>query len=83
MSNGFVPTRLARPSHSGVYPVRYVAQTKADPSDDGHYCDAYAYWDNNLGRWARPAMSVNIAENVRRTARREFSTRQDMAWKVA
>lgn len=84
MSNGYVSHTKARPTHSGVYAVRYIARAMHDPDDLGHECEAFAYWDNGLKRWARACLGVNIAlgDRVKKTAQFFYHTRQDLDWKA-
>jgi len=83
MSNGYVPMSVAKPHKSGVYHVRYVSRNLSDPDDkDGHWCEAFAYWDNPLKRWARPSFGINTALSAKRTAAFFYHQRQDMEWKA-
>lgn len=82
MSDGFVSMAVAKPSKSDVYAVRYIAKALHDPDDVGHECQAFAYWDNQYKRWARPTMAIVIAINVRKTAAFQYHTRQDLDWKA-
>ena len=83
MSNGYVSMSVAKPHKSGVYAVRYVSRNLADPDDrDGHLCEAFAYWDNGLKRWARTSFGVNIALQAKRTAAFYYRQRQDLDWKA-
>jgi len=82
MSNGYVSMKVAQPTRSDVYRVRYIARAMHDPDDLGHECEAFAYWDNRVKRWARPCLAVTIAINVQRTAAFHFHTRQDLDWKA-
>lgn len=82
MSNDYISHLVAKPSHSEVYAVRYIAKALHDPEDEGHECEAYAYWDNKLKRWARTCLAMSIALNQARTAHFYFHTRQDLDWKA-
>ena len=82
MSNSFIPMSVAKPTHSGIYAVRYIAKALHDPEDKGHECESFAYWDNGLKRWARPCMGINIALNVKKTANFFYHSRQDLDWKA-
>lgn len=82
MSNGYITHAAAKPTHSGIYAVRYIARAYNDPEDEGHECEAFAYWDNGFKRWARPCLGINIALNVKKTAQFYYHSRQDLDWKA-
>ena len=69
------------PKHSGIYPVRYIARAMHDPDDLGHVCEAFAYWDNGLKRWARPSLGINMALQAKKTAAFFYHSRQDLDWR--
>lgn len=82
MSNDYIAHAAAKPTRSGVYAVRYIARAYNDPEDEGHECEAFAYWDNGFKRWARPCLGFNIALNVKKTAQFYYHSRQDLDWKA-
>ena len=72
MPDAYIASRIARPTKSGVYAVRYLSLYAV--TGEKVVRDAYAYWDNASKQWHTPAIVANMAtgKGVNRTVVVQF-----------